>query len=548
MVTLKILIVDDEDIIRDGLAKKILRLFPGASIIGKAPNARIALQLIEDHNPNIVITDIRMPEMDGLQLISKVRLLRKDIKFVIVSGYQDFEYARSAISLGVEDYLLKPVENDKLKEIILKLEQKLDQELYNEQYIINLKEKANQSVDFLKNKYLTDILNYGNESDVNSIFKNLSIVGINFTAKFFTVINITIPSYENNPMFPQKEDIPVLKFAIKNIAEETLSNTGTAVAFENLKMERQIVVIVCHEKALHSKENSEICRLCSSLLYSLNKYLSLPVVIGIGGSYETAAGLPNSYYDSYMAVMQRIIVGDNKVIHIENVPGSNGITYLLQEEKRILLLNHVKEGNHKKANELIDEIFSLIEKQNLSYKNIKAIYADLIILLMKTLKGIGGSWDRIFHEDILSEDFLSHYASLGSLCLWLKDCIVSICNYIGELQRSEGKKVIDEIKAYIDNYYYTEINLNTLAARYYINASYLSQLFKMELEENFIDYVTKVRIEKAMDLLKNSGFKAYKVGEMVGYNNPRYFSDLFQKCTGMTPIEFRKKSNRILNE
>jgi two-component system, response regulator YesN len=140
---MKILVVDDEEIIRDGLSRKIERLIPNAVIVGKAQDANQALELVKLQHPDIVITDIRMPETDGLKFISLSKEIYKDICYIIISGYQDFEYARNAIRLGVEDYLLKPIDNDQLKEVIRKLELKIIEGLRRESMLSDLKSKAN---------------------------------------------------------------------------------------------------------------------------------------------------------------------------------------------------------------------------------------------------------------------------------------------------------------------------------------------------------------------------------------------------------------------
>lgn len=538
---IKILIVDDEEIIRDGICKKIERLMPDALVVAKAKNAKEALEIVKSNHPNIIITDIRMPGIDGLQFISMAHNLYKDIKYIIISGYQDFEYARNAIRLGVKDYLVKPIENEQLKDILEKLEKEISEETLQETAISQLKSKANYSIDIIKNKYLTDLTNHSNEFDISQIVKNLEFIDIEFTKRYYTVINILVSELDASSSF-SASDFPLLKFSIRNISQEILAVTGTALVFEHFKNDRQVVVILNHDIDLEADSISGLPKICDNLIYFSKKYLKISLTIGIGGTYENISKLPTSYMESYTACMQRIVLGNNKVIHYCDIPDSNLINFFLSDESKLMLTSYIKDANHKQANIIIDKALSKVNDSNLPYSNIKLLYIDLMLLFNRTVKEAGGSWEKIFIQDIFSDDFLLNYTSLSQLQEWLKNSIVIICEYITSLTKSHGKKVIDEVSDFIDNYYYTQINLSDLANKYYLNPNYLGQLFKNETGENFTDFLSNVRLEKAKNLLLNTELKAYKIAEMVGYNNPRYFGEVFQKNTGLTPTEFRKSS------
>jgi two-component system, response regulator YesN len=538
---MKILVVDDEEIIRDGLSRKIERLIPNAVIVGKAQDANQALELVKLQHPDIVITDIRMPETDGLKFISLSKEIYKDICYIIISGYQDFEYARNAIRLGVEDYLLKPIDNDQLKEVIRKLELKIIEGLRRESMLSDLKSKANHGINFLKNKYLMDLMTYTNEFNINSLEKNLSLIGIDFLKSDFTVLNLYLSSLEEACPFSLKDDMPLLKFSIKNIAEEIFSKVGAVFSFENLKTDKFISILINHDTDLESSEMTNFGKLCYDFLFYINKYFKISVSLGIGKTYDSISGIPASFLESYSAAMQKIVIGDNKVIFSRDIPSSNRITFFLSEESKMLLQNYIREGNYKKASSIVATIFASVKESSLFFNNIKLLYLDLLLIFSKTLKEAGGSWEKIFSQDIFSEEFLLQYSSLDLLHTWVNECIVQICTYITNLTKSSGKKVIDEMMSYISNYYYSEMNLNDFASKYYINPNYLSQLFKNEIGENFVDHLTKARLEKAKDLLLNTELKAYKISKMVGYGNSRYFSEVFQRHVGMTPTEFRQK-------
>ena len=541
---LRFLVVDDEELIRDGVCRKIERMIPDAIIVGKAQDARQALEIVRESHPHIVITDIRMPETDGLKLIEMARQISPNTRYIVISGFEDFDYARTAIRLGVEDYLLKPIENDQLRTSIDKLKTKFEKELYTRTVLLDLKSKINRSMDFLRNKYLNDIVTYTNEFNINSTVKNLELMDITFSKPRFTVTDICISPQANPSSEFSEEDFPLLCYAIRNIAEEILSQAGTVLSFESTRHHRHIGLILNHDLGGLTPGPAGFRPLYDKIILMVNKYLKTGISIGIGQECASILEIPAAYLEAYGASMQKIIQGENRVIYSTDIPDSARLTFFLPDESRILLFSCIKEGNFKKAGEIIDKIFQTVRDNKVSFDNIRLLCLDLFLQFNKMLKEAGGSWDKVFSRDLFSEAFLLQFNTLDELIAWIKDSVFLICEYIIRLTKTPGKKVIDEIREYIHNYYYTDINLNDLAARYFLNPNYLCQLFKLEAGQNFTDYLTQIRMEKAKTLLRETGLKSYAIAEMVGYNNSRYFSDVFQRYAGVTPTEYRQQSNR----
>jgi two-component system, response regulator YesN len=548
LMELKILIVDDELLIRNGIARKVQALFPDIEIVGKSGDADEALDMIKNYHPQIVITDIRMPEVDGLQFINQAKKLHNNIKFIIISGYQDFEYARTALRLGVQDYLLKPVDNTQLKNIVDKIKIQLEEEVLNKSVLSALKDSVTTNLEFLKNKYLTDLIETDSEQDAKQIIKNLELLDIKFNLSCYTIMTLVISEAEATHFTKIDNGQYLEKYAISNIIEELLFSLGYVVSFENLRYNNQLVIIINHEDKLDFNVSSRLYMILHTALHTIKKLFKFSAAIGISNEYSKIKHSPVAYCEAYTAAMQKILLGDNKVTHASTLSQSNRLTFFLPEGKKLILLNYIKEAKSKKANEIIDEIFTHMNIDSLSYFNVKTLYIELIILFSKIIKESGGSFEKIFSEDLFSETYLLKFNSLNSLYLWLKDCVIKICDYINELRKSSGKKTIEAIIKFIDDYYYMDINLNDLASKYYINPNYLSQLFKNEININFIDYLTQIRIEKAKNLLKDTDLASYKVSELVGYGNSRYFSDVFSKHVGNTPTKYREQfKNNLKN-
>lgn len=536
---LRILVVDDEEIIRTGISKKIARLFPGEAAVCLAQDAVEGLEMLDSFKPDIVITDIRMPEIDGLQFIERAKEMNSRLKFIIISGYQDFDYARNALRLGVEDYLLKPIENDQLKQIIQKLGELLQKRIADQSMLADLEQRAKKGTDFLKNKYLSDLISSTIDFDKSQTLKNLDTLGITFPYKYFSVIAVLLSAHNEEQADPLHNELSLVRHCVVGLAEKTLGVQDAATAFELVNEDKKVIVILNHQHNLDAGKMLELSTLCTDIIEKINRQPGITASIGIGSSCSLIDDLYYSYVEACTAAMQRITMGDNLVIAIDQIPDSNRIDFFLPDESKMQLIHYIKDANHKLALEIIDKIFHRIKQKKLTYNNIWLIYIDLLLLFNKTIKEMGGSWDKMFKSDVISEAGLQQYPTLDALHAWVRDCVITLCSF-DSLNKSLGRKVVDEIKEYINHYYYTDISLNDLAGKYYLNPNYLSQLFKTDTSENFVDYLTRVRLEKAKDLLNRTDLKSYKVAEMVGYNNPRYFSEVFQKHFNITPTEFRR--------
>lgn len=538
---LKILIVDDEEIILSGISKKIKRLTPQFDIIGCAGTAAEALEIVKKQHPDIVITDIKLPGIDGLEFIEMAQKICSNTEYIIISAYEDFHYAQKAISLGVADYLIKPVNNDRLLNILSKLENKISHELEEREKMLSYERKAKSGEIHIKNKYLNDLINENNMEICNQIINTLSTFETNFIYGNFTAITIAVKTFDRANAISSHKDIPLLKLSMINMSEETLSGMGNVIAFENLAINKHIVVIINHKLEVLNGV-SYIDTLCENLLSRINKFLGVDVAIGIGRSYKSISKISVSYTESLTACMQTILLGNYKALNIASIPEVDKINFIFTEEDERLLQLFINSGEYNKAYKLIDQAFVKIKRTNLSYQNIKILWMQMELMLSRILKEAGGTWNNVFNKNILSSKQLSSSTSLNEFIDCIKASVFSVSDYINNLRKSDGKKGIDEIKEYINKYYYTNVNLNQLSEKYYLNSCYLSQLFKQETGSNFIDYLTNVRLEKAKNLLLDTNLKIYQVSEMLGYNSFRYFSDLFSKMVGCTPSKFRESN------
>lgn len=536
---MKVLIVDDELVIRKGLKNKIERLISDLTSVILAEDAFLALEIMKAEQPDVVITDIRMPEMDGLAFIEQAKKISKKTKYIIISGYQEFEYAKEAIKLNVEDYLIKPIENAKLLSVMQRIQDKLMEESEQKQQLNELKTSMKQTMSFLRSKHLTDLLEESQNYDFNAYQLLLNKVEIRFPYPCFTIITIELNPEAKIPHFNNKEDLPLVKFIINNIAEEIMNDIGKCIAFEDNKNKNLLHLIFNHPVFVDKKKNTTIYDHCNKLLEEIHQCLKIYVTIGIGNKVDSFQALNQSYLEATRALKQKFITNDTRIFCSKKEMISIESPYLLTEEKEKTVIQFIRSADSISAQKIIEDIFNNIELIGIQYSNLIMLYMDIMLMMIKAIKDQGICFDDIFEKEILSEDYISTLSNVNELKNQILNHIDRICNYLMNTRKSDGEKTIESLKNYIQQYYYLDLNLSQLSQFYFMNSNYLSQLFKKETGQGFLEYLTQIRMEQAKKLLINTQFKAYEISEMVGYNNPKYFSRAFYKYCGCTPTQFR---------
>ena len=537
---MRVLVVDDEEYIRRGIANKIKKNIPYVTEVYECGDAHAAMQILEETKPQVIVTDIRMPEVDGLSFIEKATKIDPNIKFIIVSGYQEFEYARKAIALQVEGYLLKPIENEQLINLFDNIKEKLSSKTKLQNYITNLKSQAKDGISFMQNKYLVDLIYCKEPLHAHNIINILESLDIHFDQPYYSVIVIKLMHIHPELGFGDYKDIDTIKFVIKNITKEIISLKGMkAVVFEDLHTEGTMCAVINHNAfGNHDVAKKKECY--NHISDNLHELVGLDVRIGSGGDYKEVENIEKAYQEAYTAALLLSEEMQRGVIDITEVKVENTIQFFLEDSKKMMLISYIQSMDYEAANKIIDELFDTIRKSKLSNENIKVLSLEIFMMLTKFVVEEAMSVDTIFKQNICSEEYIMQYSSLNELRNAIQSSIKAICDYMIKVKRSDGETAIEEIKKYIEQYYYTEINLSQLANKYFINASYLSQLFKNKTGKRFSDYITNVRIEKAKELLLTTNLKAYQISEVIGYNNPRYFSEVFVKYQAVTPTQYRQ--------
>ncbi|QMV42476.1 response regulator transcription factor [Cohnella cholangitidis] len=487
---LKAVVFDDEFIVLKGLQKLIDWSEYGVELVGTAADGLSALEVFRRLKPDIVMTDIRMPGMDGLQLIEIIRMECPDTMCIVFSGYNEFEYVKRAIKLGVVDYLEKPVTITKIREGIQKAVNKITE--LNE--LSSLKQKWQQG---LLEKTTLDLLLQG--SDAEAAWAE------QFGPDAYRLTGITVLACSNR------------EFDLDNGASTAYRTVSIRNGSENL-------VVVFHFDST-SQEWTE-----DSVTWSES-------AIGSGRTYSSLADAPKSYKEALRALRYGKYLEGKGWIRFEDLGDSHAVNPNLSErEEEVLFDMRVgdKEGLMKKLDGYLEEF----RNERLDPEVAEIELLKMVFHGWEVAKETGGNPGEIKPAGYLPQLELRNMQTQDEMAAWLRHEMETIMDWIiGVRQRSKHSAVEKAIR-YISDHFGRDLTQQEVADHVEMNATYFSLLFKEQMGISYIKYLTKVRMEKAKELL-NEGLPIHEISEKVGYYHARHFSEVFKKQTGMTPGQYR---------
>jgi two-component system response regulator YesN len=513
---LKLVIVDDEMGIIEGLKTMVKRYLPECEVVGTAYHGIEGCRLVQELKPDIVITDIRMPQCDGLEMIHRLKLSGSKAKFIVLSGFSEFEYAKKGIELGVKFYLNKPVEEEELEACVKKVIAEINSE--------NVQERQ-------WNEWaLRDILNAGYESDAHESLL-MSTLPFPVTSLPFVCVLIEF-NCEQGVIQEETTNLILGKL------NDGLRHYSQVKAFRYEGC--QYAVIIMNDKKFDEKL---LIRSIQSVQKSIQKEWDIPMSAGVGLPYSGLNGISKSFDEAQQALRYKVIKGAHAVIPFRDIEQLSGSHTAVPEEDMAKLEACLEDMDFEGCAAVIQRIFLTIESESrLNLMELKLQCLHILLSSIRRIPLIQLQLNENLGKNILSLEAISRFKTLEELKAWLIQVIHSIIELKSTRHISKKKDVISEIKEYVADHYDTNITLADLSARFFINPYYLSQLFKEKTGDTYLSYVTGIRMNQARELLQDTDLKVYEVCQKVGYSDTNHFSKLFEKLNGCTPSEFRKKS------
>lgn len=523
---LRVLVVDDEPYIKQGLAMLIDWKAEGFTIIGEASNGSEAIQFLQKTKVDLIIADIKMPKMNGIELLEYIKMERlSDASYIILSGYYDFQYAKSAIKHDCCDYLLKPIQKDELLDVLHRVSQK-NKEWNNRQKENREKERA-----LFDRNLLALIWGKYDSGNIEYVTTHL---------KLSTVIKyITINLDFTGELELRDSEKRMIQKNLYLQAKELLGEEEYHIIYDVGKQESSydIGFLYCDYLAKEAELTEE--EYLKQLSQQLGEGFQYKIMLSVGNKIDSIAKLSESYQTSLIAKTLQMFRNDKDITFYEESMKTSG-TSLLERRKLDILIQAVEENNKEEISSMVDWIYDDINETNMDYSlinlNISYILYQLIYLATK-------QDDNLNQEEILqyiSQNVFHKEAMRGSR-KHFKLFAYEFSDYLQQLRKNVSKGILASIEREIEENYRENISLKSLSEKYYINSAYLGQVFKKQYGLPFKEYLNNYRIDRAAELLLRSDEKVYTVAELVGYHNLDYFINRFVSIKGCTPTRFRNQ-------
>jgi len=526
----KLLIADDEQIVIDSLSFIVNKSFSGVFQIESARSGREAIEKAERFIPDVVFMDINMPGINGIEAIRELRGKLRDCIFVILTAFDQFDFAKDALKLGVSEYLLKPVNREKIITTLQKSVDDIEKERSKRKKELDMKEKMENILPILETGFIYSMLFLDDNSKELENYRNIFEIGENggyiMTIEFAQsndcghMVNRIGLSIKSQSFYPYLRDI---------MKGRCRCFMGPAI------LNRIIVYIPAQTEVEEYSRRLEAVSIAEHVYNQISQKVDADFYIGIGRCYDGFDNIYLSYEESLRAI--RFINGSG-ILHISDIPTEKELPaekYPMSKEK--LLLEKAALGNRDECTQAFSHIFEWLTIEYYgSVNKIRAKLMEIMILLSRLAYdyNISQNPDSI---DLISE--LQKLDTLTELKHWCLERIDFITNGISEAREKKTNSLIVKAVEYIKENYRRELTLEEVSREVNISPHYFSKLFKDEMGENFIDYLTNLRIGKAKDIMKNSLMSVKEICYEIGYGDPNYFSRIFKKAVGVTPTEYR---------
>ena len=540
----RIILVDDEEEVRKSIIRKIDWTAVGFAVVGDAENGEDALEKIENLEPDVVLTDIRMPYMDGLTLAERIRQKYPSMKIVIFSGYDDFEYAKQAIKLNVTEYILKPVNVEELTAILKRIKTNLDEEIEQKRNVNLLRENYKRSLPILREQFLKDLISRPMDGEtVQTLLReyDIPLAGAKKWIAIAVELELEQELTQEEVPLPLHEEKNLIPISVMQILSENLkpSYRFSLLSFSG-SADAKIAGIAAIDE---NNSQTELINILGDICKEIRKTLKVPVTIGIGHSAQKLENISRSFQSALDALGYRSVVGTGSTIYINDVePGIGGKLQFGSEEESALI-QAIKFGPEEKIRETVRGIVDRMNEARVHARQQQAYILSVANCMIQLIQQYDLNMEEIFAEDPLGPDPFTVIQSMlnrENFSRWLFQTALKINSALSRERDYAARQVIEKAKQYImDNYQDPGLSVEQICRYLHMSPAYFSTMFKKATGQTYIAYLTEVRLNKAVELLNMTDEKTYVIASQVGYQEQNYFSYVFKKRFGVSPTKFR---------
>lgn len=540
---IKMIVADDDRLTVDTLCEAIDWPGYGIEVIATAMDGDQTLKLCRELEPDILFTDIKMPGMTGLEVATTLREEGNAAKIILISGVQDFQYARTALEVKVEGYILKPIQLEEIHRVIRKLLSNLEMERNRDQVMLRLKRQLKENRSMMRETFLRNLVlgACGSRREIEDKLQYFEL-DLRYESSVLTCV-MRINDYTKYTQQMSELDKQLLLFSIANITQELLGNNNAGLVV--VLNDNEFVLLL--DGRLHRTQALE--DLLGEITDNMLSFLDIPVSIGVGNCAFHLGELKYAYDNAVRAISQRFYQEDSAILSVEDV--------LLRKEKDKIeysskfsqiynaqesYLAQVKNGEEAASLRALGSLFALMSQGHmLEIEYVKGLCIELAGVLCRMLLELEDTGRESFvhaQEDMKSIFEAETIAAMENILAAMSG---RYCKTYQALYLTRYGNLVKTIIDMIDKRYMEDLTLSAIADAVYMTQNYICLIFKRETGMTINAYLTRVRLQKACRLLDESKLKVWQIAEQVGYENAHYFSTVFKKAMGVQPQQYRSR-------
>ncbi len=519
-----VFIVDDEHIVLEGIRNTIDWENSQFTFAGEASDGELALSMIHEMKPDILITDIKMPFMDGLELAKILKKIQPWLRIIILSGHDEFEYAKAAISIGVEDYILKPFTHDDLIRSLNKVAANLDKEKKQLSDMTQLREELESNSTLMRNKFLSDLV-FGNIDHAEAMQKASSL-NLDFISRYYKIIINDLRNEKQNHNAIQEAKVR-LNSLVKNWPDVISFFIGP---------ERCVCILKGNSR--EDIDNSSF-DYAEAIEHIVTQHLDCNVISSISKTVDHFSQIGECYNDADKILQMTRIWNKSRILSSDDVKNSSDGKISLQDKDP--LVDNLKYAGKNEIDSIISHYIEILNDNSQSFTVIASyLLVDVIMAVSKLIEELDGKVNEIMPE-ILQHSFVEESIQNEEIFVKnVRNILTRLLDYRDSRIQGRYGDVIIKAKDYIEkNYASQDTCLTTVAEEVHLSPNHFSTIFSQECGITFIEFLTNVRVEAAKKLLKETDMKGSDIAYECGFGDPHYFSFIFKKTTGMSPREYR---------
>lgn len=541
-----IILVDDEQEIRESISELVNWEKTGFTFLGAAENGVDALQLIEKKVPDVLITDIKMPVMDGIELAKRVREEHPTVKVIFLSGYDEFEFAVSGIKLNIASYLLKPISRHELENTLQEIRLQLEEETREATDIQAIEKGYMENIEIMKISFLISLLteNYTALS-FEELTPFLSHYQLDFLLKKKVMLNIHL----NDSVFKDRKTSQqgeLMRFSLSNMVRKAAANHVQAEVF---LFASNVICLIGDEQ---EKIDESLDVLAKEIYESAKKLYHQRVTIGISEQYDRISETKNAFQSTIEAINYAGVYGKGHILSISDIDPPESQQFGLTEELESQLLLAIKLGEKEELDRLVDKVLTATFASTARFQaNIRLVLGEVFIICMRAMRESGVELEEKFVDQFAFSQDMMEYEHIDNMKKRLSSFCRKMMEKIQQHRAFQTTSLAEQGKKYVDQHYSDpELSMKKVSQKLLISPSYFSAVFKKEIGCSFTEKLTEIRMKKAKELVLSTDMKMFEIASQCGFTDQHYFSYSFKKYYDQSPSKMRKEGEvvRLTNQ